>query len=186
MANILDLIKGEFSAIQYIESLASTDLSPSEILSTLSNSGIQIRRAAGLTTINYFRGTVIPSSKYVQALNLNSYPTIVRLPLSATKLLRNFSYRVKLTGFLKTTGELVDNFINISTHSLLTKQQAIDAAVEIAGASDSKYSVTGASGKVTDIFQNSGGLISPGTTSTIPTPGNVSGNTYPFPPTTVI
>lgn len=161
MANILDLIKGEGLAVMFIKGLAETALSSTEILSQLRANGLGIRTQTGYNVINYFRNTVQPAGQYTKYLNLNSYPTIARLPLSATSQLRNFSYWIKLTGFDKNSGELSSSNIRVSSNNLLTKQQALDIAVAQAAGGGSGNSLDGASGQVTDIYQNSSGLVSP-------------------------
>lgn len=160
MANLLDLIKGEGQAIVFIRELAKTALTGTEILGQLRAAGLGIRTQTGYNAINYFRSIVQPAGQYTKFLNLNAYPTISRLPLSATKQLRNFSYWVDVRGFSKTTGEIQTTNIKVSSSQLLTKQQAIDIAVSLGEGGSGNYAVTGGSGTVTDIFQNSDGLTS--------------------------
>lgn len=161
MANFLDLIKGEGLAVTFIRSLVNTTASAGSILRELSNAGIGIRRQTGLQVISYLRNTVAPATDYIKFVNLNSYPTISRLPQSLTKQLRNFAYNTVLTGINTLTGELSTRNITVSSNQLLTKQQALDTAAAMAESENQSGGLEGASGSVVSIFQNSAGLVAP-------------------------
>lgn len=158
MANFLDIIKGEGPAIAFIRSAIETAKSATEILEDLSKSGIGIRRQTGLQVIKYLRDEVVPVRKYIDNLGLSKLPTIDRLPKSITTQLRNFAYHTVMEGFSTLTGEKTTRNITVSSNQLLTKEQALDYAVSIAESENQSGGLDGATGRVTDVFQNSGGL----------------------------
>lgn len=162
MANFLELIHGEGAAVQIIKSLIETDLPGSKIIEHVRAHGYGIRTQTAYEVIKHLREVVKPAEEYIKHLGLNNLPNIARLPLSVTKQLRNFAYRVELQGFSKATGELDRQSITVSSNQILTKQQAIDAAVSMAENSGASYGVTGASGSVAGVYQNSAGLVEPG------------------------
>lgn len=159
MANFLDLIKGEGLAVQFIKSVINTDRSASSILQELSDNGIGIRRQTGLQVINYLRNTALPASNYIDNLTLNSLPSIQRLAKSTTKQLRNFAYKVQLTGFDKFSNQLTKRNVTVSTNQLLTKQQALDIATALGESESQSGGITGSSGQVIEVTQNSDGLV---------------------------
>lgn len=159
MANFLDILKGEGPAIQIIRSLVNTPASATSIINTVRQSGYGIRTQTGFNVIAHLREVVAPATDYIKHVNLNAFPTIQRLPLSITKQLRNFAYNVEVTGVNKNTGEIQTKNVTISSNQLLTKQMAVDAAVSIADGSNRSYGVSGGSGQVVSVFQNSAGLV---------------------------
>lgn len=161
MANILDLIKGEGQAINFIRSAASIGKGATETLAALREAGLGIRTQTFYEAFNYFLGPVDTGRKYISNVTLNAYPTIDRLPKSLTRTLRNFTYVTVVRGFDVNTGEVVEKNVTVSTNTLLTKQQAIDAAVGMVEGASERYGIEGAGAQVTDVFQNSGGLVTP-------------------------
>lgn len=159
MPNILDLIKGEGTLFPTLLSAINVFTSSTEVLAAL-------KSVTGITNPNvlpaiadYVSQYTIPAIQYAKNLNLNSLPNISRLPYSLTTQLRNFAYNITLTGFDPNTGSLTDKYITVSSSSLLTKQQALDLAVARADIEGDRYALEGSSGTVTNIFQNSAGLI---------------------------
>ncbi|MDR5730668.1 MAG: hypothetical protein RB191_24930 [Terriglobia bacterium] len=161
MANFLDIIKGEGLAVQLIRSLIDQDIPGSLILKQVRDAGLGIRTQTGYQVINYLRDVVTPSRAYISYLGLNNLPNVNRLPQSLTKQLRNFAYNVQLRGFNNIDGQLTTKNVTISSNLLLTKQEAIDAAVNMAAGDSKSGGVTGSSGKVVSVFQNSAGLVMP-------------------------
>lgn len=129
------------------------------ILNDLKEIGEGIRRTDFYAAVNAVRNIQTTARPYISSLTLNATPNIDRIPKSLTKMLTNFSYKVELTGFNKETGELDTAYANIISQKVLTKQQAIDAAVAYTEANPDRYPVEGVSGRVTDVFQNVSGLI---------------------------
>lgn len=128
------------------------------ILNGLKEIGEGIRRTDFFAAVNAVKGLETTSRPYIKSLTLNATPNIARIPKSLTKMLTNFSYKVELTGFDPDTEELNTIFVNVISQKVLTKQQAIDQAVEYTESNPERYAIEGASGKVTDIFQNVAGL----------------------------
>lgn len=160
MANFLDIIKGEGLAVQLIKSLVNTGIATSQILQQVRDAGLGIRTQTGYQVVNYLKNISNPGQETLQSISALAYPNIKSIPLSLTKLLRNFSYRVKVSGTHQLTGELVDQYIQISSNQLLTKQAALDQANAIVSVGGTKYPLKDITSDVTEILQNNAGLIS--------------------------
>lgn len=159
MANFLDIIKGEGPAIAFIRSLVETESTASEILSKLSEEGLGIRRATGLQVINYLRGTVQPTRKYISSLTLNALPNVLRLPKNPLNQKKLLNYNVLLRGFSTLTGQLEEKRLTIASNTVLTKQQALDVAVQAGTGSFQSGGLDSATGSVEDIFYNPEGAL---------------------------
>jgi hypothetical protein len=159
MANIIDFIKGEGAAIGFIKSALEAGKKATETLDALREAGLGIRAQTFYAAYNYLAGPVAEGKKYISNVTLNALPSIDRLPKSITTTLRNFTYSTLVRGFDANTGEIVEKNVNISTNTLLTKQQAIDAAVSLVEDNSGRYGLEGASASVTDVVQNSAGLV---------------------------
>lgn len=158
MANFLDLIKGEGPAVELIKSLVDTVSSGAEILRQVRESGLGISNSTGYQVINYLRDTYLPSTSALKNLANDTLPTINSIPKSVTELLRNFSYKVAVTGSDINTGETRKQYIQISSNQLLTKQQALDAASNIVEQSSKSGGITFDEADVESIQQNNAGL----------------------------
>lgn len=156
---LFDLGKLSSIVLGAIERGVKAGQSGESILTGLKEIGEGIRRADFYAAVNAVKGLETTSRPYISSLTMNAYPNISRIPKSLTKMLANFSYKVELTGFDKATGELKTTYVNVITQRVLTKQQAIDQAVNYTETNSERYPIEGASGKVVDVFQNAAGLI---------------------------
>jgi len=158
--NFLDLIKGEGQVIGYIKEAIEAGKKATETLESLRASGLGIRSQTFYQVYNYFTGPVAEAKSYISNVNLNSLPSIARLPLSATKQLRNFSYHAQVEVVDSFTGEKSTKHLTVSTNNLLTKQQAIDEiANRVEGNEGGRYPYDFSGAQITDVFANSAGLV---------------------------
>lgn len=175
MANILPLLKGSGSAVQLLHSLIKEGIPAEELLGRVKESGFEIETHTAHLVINYINKAIIPATEVLEKLEFNAIPHLASIPLSLTKTLRNFAYLVKLTGESQLSTQLQDQYITISTNSLLTKEQAIDAAQSLLGNGSRYEGLTNATGAVDSISQNAAGLQE--TNTILPAPSQfTSGN----------
>lgn len=160
-SNPLDLLPGEGQAIGFVRSAIAKGISIGELRSKLAEQSINIREEALSRVYEYFSGPVNVATKYVQSVNLNARLNVSRLPVSATPLLRNFAYEVKISGIDVNTQEATSTFITVSTNKALSKQEAVDQATAMVEGNSEKYGIEGATGQVTTIFQNVEGIVTP-------------------------
>lgn len=171
MPNILGILKGSGPAIQFIKSLMLSGVPADDVLAKVRASGYDIIPSTANLVINYLSRSVIPANLTLQNLPVDVLPTISSIPLSLTKTLRNFSYLVKVTGESAFGGPDIEQYVTVSTNSLLTQEQAIDVATGIVEGGSRYPSVNNASGEVQSISQNAGGLLN--LDSILPAPGPV-------------
>jgi len=115
-------------------------LSSSLLQNTLSAAGIGVRRTDLLAAIRYVRGKEL-AADHLKAIRPEFRPDPSRLPLAATKTLRDFAYVVRLTG----TGVGFDPdghaYVTISSSVSLTRAE-IEAEAELAiseGQTEGRY-----------------------------------------------
>src|SRR3972149_2657686 len=84
-------------ALPAITSGVARGLSSSILQDTLSAAGIGVRRTDLLTAIRYVRGTTL-AADHLKAIRRDFRPHPARLPLAATRTLREYAYVVRLTG----------------------------------------------------------------------------------------
>lgn len=158
MPNILNILKGSGSAIQLLKSLVKPGMTASDLLDQVNAAGYNLLPSTGNLVINYLTRAVIPANANLKDLQGNVLPNLASIPQGLTKSLRNFSYLVKVTGQSQFGGHFEDRYISISTNSLITKEQAIDAANSMAQENTKSGGINGASGEVQSISQNPAGL----------------------------
>jgi hypothetical protein len=158
MAGILGILKGQGAGLQLLRSLLNDKVPAVEALAHVKSAGYNLIPQTAEQFAEYLKTVVVPANTALEQLHPSVLPNIASLPLTLTKSLRNFSYLVKLTGQSMLGGQLEDKYISISTNSLLTKEQAVDAAVSIASFGTKSGGLTNADGEVTSISQNSAGL----------------------------
>ena len=130
-----------------------------ESLNALRAGGLGIAEANARTIYDYLSGPLYESNKYISNLGLESLPTIGKLAPSITPTLRNFSYTVKFNGTTTATNERAEQYITVSTNTLLTKQEAIDTAAAYMSNADIYGLDELDEGEVVDVLQNSEGLL---------------------------
>jgi len=158
---LFDFLFGEGQAIGYIKKGLEQALRPAEIIESLSTAGLTIRPDLANRVIEYLGTTILPDIQYIKQLQQFAQPNLTRIPLALTKTLRNFTYEVSVQGIEKATREISTRTINISTNTILTKQQAVDIATELSTGETKSGGLESGAGKVTAIYQNPAGLVLP-------------------------
>lgn len=158
--SLLDFIKGEGAAVSFIRSAVEAGKAASETLEALRNAGLGIRTQTFYQVVNYFKGPVETARNYVSYLGLQNLPNIARLPKTLTNIAKNFTYELKVEVISSETGEKTTRTINVSSNTLLSKQEAIDTIAGIIEENpNNRYSFEFSGAQVTNIFQNAGGLV---------------------------
>lgn len=160
MAGLFDFLYGEGQALAFISKGVALGQSLEEVSTELAKGGLLITAPKVEQVYNYLNNVVLPSQQYVKQLQLNAQPNLIRLPLSLTPTLRNFSYHLQLDGVDIHTGVQVTKYMTISTNTLLSKQQAIDIGGELATDDTESGGLVAANISVIHISQNSAGLVS--------------------------
>jgi hypothetical protein len=151
----LSLIKQlGLTGVQYnaLSSLAETDLSASAIIARLQGTEAAIRRQTGFQAINALRG-VISTRPYINSVTLNARPNPNRIPFALTTQKRAYSYRLELSVINEDTGETEIVTRNLSSSTLLTKQEAIDSIMDAFAETNSTSGVEFDSARVIQITQ---------------------------------
>ncbi len=105
----------------------SEGLSDNTIQRTLQDEGLGYRRTDMLSDIRTLRG-VETSSARLRTLPPDRHADPSRMPYALTQQLREYSFRVRVSGFDPNVGQRVDRFINVSTNELLTRTEIEDIA----------------------------------------------------------
>lgn len=145
-------------ALPYVSSMVESGLSANAIGRALTEAGLGIRRTDLLELVRGLREVEI-TRPYVSSLRADFLPNPSRLAESVTTLLRSFSYTVQVEGTHLETGELFTKNITVSTDDLLTKEQAVNAALEIADTALDRYGFSAHGGRVTMIKRSPGALF---------------------------
>lgn len=158
MPDVLGILKGSGSALQFLTSLLKSGIPGADVLSRVQAAGYNLTTSTANLAINYLTRAVFPAAQQLAALPDDTLPNLASIPITLTKTLRNFSYLVKLTGQSQFSGQLEDRYVSVSTNSLLTKEQAVDAAISISQEASKSGGINGADGEVQSIGQNAAGL----------------------------
>lgn len=131
-------------------------LSANEILRRIKAGGLKIRRKTGLALIRKYQERV-GNRKYFKSVNYDKLLDWTRISYATDKLLRPFSFEIKVAGISKVTGEKVEKFFTTSTSKKLTKAQAVQALLDKMHFGEGSQALLNQTNEVTDI------LIAPGT-----------------------
>lgn len=108
-------------------------VSSRQIMGILQKAGLGIRRQTLLDMMRLIEGEVA-IGPVLSALGINRRPNPFRLPPAITKIRRAFSFTVRVRGLETDTGISSEQFIQVTTDTLLTRgeiealaQQAIEA-----------------------------------------------------------
>jgi len=145
----------------FIERGVKAGESAGATLAKLQEQGLGFRHTDFLTAFARVAGREQATQNYIQYIGLNNFPTIGRLPMSVTKTLRNFAYLISYDnpGALSEKDKIL--YVGVSSNTLLTKQQAIDAAQSRLESESSRTEGDIGTMRVDSITQNVGGLIYP-------------------------
>ncbi len=98
--------------------------------------GEAIRRVDALDVLRTIRG-ILSKGSNVKFLKLDARFDPSRLPHKETVTRRNFGFNVRVNSFDPTTGEVLKEFVTVSTDSVLTRREIEDFAE--AAATDTSY-----------------------------------------------
>lgn len=134
--SLLDsLSKSARAALPFFEAAANTNLTSSQIISQAKAAGFSFRNQTGFDIIAQLRDNQ-SASQYIRSVSNSTLlnPSKFSKPLSG--LLRNYSYRVEITG-TNVTGETVNRkIVTVSTDKVLTKDQIIEYATQTVAGSN--------------------------------------------------
>lgn len=142
------------AAFSFLRPLALSGLSMAAIHRHLVSAGIEIglgsvRAAVKAINMEY------QSKPYLDRLGRDRLPNPDRLQVSKSKILRRYSYNIVVTGVHAQTGEVISQYVTVSTHDLITKNRAIDMAKALLLADPSKYPINITHASVENILKSS-------------------------------
>lgn len=158
MSTVLGLLQGFGEGVTTLSELLKQGVEYSKALEQINDLGIHMIPQVSDKVFEYTVKSIIPQTKELLELPGHYLPNIASIPSALTKTLRNFSYLVQIEGESQFGGQVEQRYISISTNSLLTKDQAIDAALSISGSDTKSGGINGNSGEVHAISQNAAGL----------------------------
>lgn len=158
MSTVLGLLHGFKEGAALLSEFLKQGVEYSEALERINELGVSLIPQVSEKVFEYTVNSIIPQTKELLELPGHYLPSISSIPSALTKTLRNFSYLVQVQGELQFGGQVEQRYISISTNSLLTKEQAIDAALSISGSDTRSGGINGNSGEVHSISQNAAGL----------------------------
>jgi hypothetical protein len=115
-------------ALPFIEHAVSQGISATTLQTSLSASGIGVRRQDLLDAFRSVKGAE-SSAQALASLRSDFRPNPERLAYAVTKQLREYSFRVKVTGFNLSTGKDETRHFSISTNELLSRNEIEDVAL---------------------------------------------------------
>jgi len=125
-----EMTAAEKLAAPYIESLASKPISANEIVRTLRESGMGVRRSRALDMVRSVRGLLKQTDAWKTASHRAS-PAPDLIPEASSRLLRNYSFKVEATGINPLTGERSTQYIWWSTNDPLSVEQVTEFAAPL-------------------------------------------------------
>jgi len=134
----------------FIKDMVEEGNPANKILADLKEAGVKIRRSTGLELIRKAKG-IVKSRPYVASVNYDKYPDPDRLPTAEFDISGEYGYHVKMTGRNRLTGEKFVRHTTISTNRLLTKREAVEAAMDYIAEAEEDYPFEFTAITVTDI-----------------------------------
>ena len=147
MSILLDLLGPvERLALPYVVSMVAKEYSANRIIRELKVMGFKgrvshlvslkgvmqpihgIRRKVFLKLVRRVKGS-FEAGRYVQSLRKNVLPNPDNIPEAVFKIKRNYSYKIHIRGFNLATGINEDRYLSLATNILISKNDAISAAV---------------------------------------------------------
>ena len=128
------------SAWPHVVSGVAAGLSANRIGEALRLGGLGINRGVLLELVRAAKG-IEAAAVQLRNIRLDRRPDPSRLPEAAHSILRNYSFRVQVTGTDTATGQPIRRHITISTDTVLTRGQLEDLAAEIVESGNERYGV---------------------------------------------
>jgi hypothetical protein len=117
-------------ALPFIESMVAEGASTAAIQAGLEQLGQTFRRTDFLAVVRAARDVEL-SRDYLKSVPKKFLPNPARLPPPITRTLRAFSMRVTITGRGGVTGSRAMQTLTISSSANISRQEAIDKAIEL-------------------------------------------------------
>jgi len=130
-ALIDSLTAGVREAFPFIKSLSESSLSANKIIEEVRSAGMAVQRSDALKLIRTLRENEIVS-KYIKSVRNDFMPNPERFATAVTDIIRNYSYEVRINGTHAKTRERVTKWVTISTNVVLSKDQVMGYAGDIA------------------------------------------------------
>jgi hypothetical protein len=135
---------------QYIQSMVDEGIGAQEVYETLVKSGYGKRKQ---TVLNAYRAArnISLTKPYISSVGNDNLPNPARFGKSIFPQSKKYSYRVRIRGIDELNEEEGEQFINIATDKVITKQQAINTAYFYIDERGEKYGFTPKSAVVTQV-----------------------------------
>jgi hypothetical protein len=107
-------------------------VSSRQLTSILQKAGLGIRRQTLLDLMRLYEGEAA-IGPVLSALGVNRFPNPMRLPPALTKIRRAFSFTVRVRGSVEDTGAPTEQFVTVTSDTLLTRgeiEALADQAIE--------------------------------------------------------
>ncbi len=107
-------------------------ISSRKIMGILQKAGLGMRRQVLLDMMRLMEGEAA-IGPVLSALGINRFPNPMRLPPALTKIRRAYSFTVRVRGSVEDTGAPIEQFVQVTTDTLLTRgeiEALADQAIE--------------------------------------------------------
>lgn len=108
--------------LPFIEAAVARGISSTALQTALTQAGRGMRRTDLLTAIRRVRG-IDRAQPALRSVRRDRLPDPVRIPIAATNIRRQFSFRMRIRGTDMRTGERVDRFVTITSDTVLSRDQ---------------------------------------------------------------
>ncbi len=115
-------------ALPFIESGLARGLSSTALQSELSAAGLGVRRTDLLEAIRSIKGMEVAADR-LKSVRYDYTVDPSKLPFAVTRQLREYSFRVKVSGLNPLSGAYEDRFYNISSNDLMTRGEIEEVAL---------------------------------------------------------
>lgn len=137
----------------FVEPFIEDGVSSNEMIRQAQAAGLSIRRTNALDLIRQIKD-ITSTKDYVSSLNYNDLPNPNRLAKSVFSLSKQYSYTVQVNGYNNITSELDSQHISVTSDKLISKQDAIDTAMNYIDSQPDVYGLSPTGATVTNIRQS--------------------------------
>lgn len=141
------------AAYPFIQRGVREGLSSRALERVIRAAGLAIRRQDLLTAMRLESGVQTQGSE-LRFLNQDHRPNPARLPIALTKIRRQYSFIVEVSGVNVSTGELTRRNVTVTSDSLLTRREIEAAAVDAVDSQGTRYGMRESSGTLTSGMQS--------------------------------
>ena len=115
-------------ALPFIEHGVAQGISTTALQQSLSSAGIGVRRQDLLDAIRAVKGAEA-AADVLKSIRSDFRPNPDRLPFAVTRQLREFSFRVRVTGYDVNAGAETNRYFNISTDTNMSRDEIEEVAL---------------------------------------------------------